>query len=172
MNHALTRQAPANTGRQGVARAPRFVRIIDPIARRVMRLGAPLGPNTIITIRGRTSGAPRDAAVAILHLGERRWVIGSFGETHWVRNLRAAGEAEMTLHGKKVRITARELSRPEAEAFFAETLSGYVRSLPAPGRLFARLFLKQGSLDMLADPVRAAAERPVFELTLPEEPAR
>ena len=154
-----------------MARAPRFVRLFDPIARQLLRAGAPLGPNTVITIRGRKSGEPRDAAVAILHVGAQRWVIGSFGETHWVRNLRAAGEAEMKLHGKKVRILARELSRPEAEAFFAGTLASYVRGLPAPFRLFARRILGMGSASILGNPAVAAQTRPVFELTVTDRAA-
>lgn len=171
MNETMIREAPASSGRPDVARAPRFVRLFDPIARRLLRLGAPLGPNTMITIRGRRSGEPRPAAVAILHLGNRRWVIGSFGETNWVRNLRAAREAEGKIDGRMVTLAARELGRDEAEAFFAETLAGYIGGLPAPARLFGRLILRTGGTDILGDPARAAQTRPVFELTIKDQPA-
>ena len=72
---------------------PSVVGLFNPIARRVLKLGALLGPNALITVRGRKSGLPRTTPVALVELQGKRWVIGTFGETNWVRNLRASGEA-------------------------------------------------------------------------------
>ena len=37
-------------------RAPRLIRLSNPISRGLLRLGMPMGPNTLLTVRGRTSG--------------------------------------------------------------------------------------------------------------------
>ena len=76
------------------SQAPSFVRIFNPIARRILNRGPLLGPNALITIRGRKSGLPRTTPVALVDIDGRRWVIGTFGEVNWVRNLRAAGESQ------------------------------------------------------------------------------
>src|SRR5437868_14893647 len=77
-------------------RVPFFVPLFNPIARRLLGVGVPMGPNALLTVRGRTSGLPRTTPVALLVIGERRRVVGTFGDVHWVRNLRAAGEATRT----------------------------------------------------------------------------
>ena len=38
----------------------------------------------------------RTTPVALVEIGDRRWVVGTFGEVNWVRNLRAAGEAALS----------------------------------------------------------------------------
>jgi len=67
---------------------PSLVGFFNPIARRVLKVGSLLGPNALITVRGRKSGLPRTTPVALVEIDGRRWVIGTFGETNWVRNLR------------------------------------------------------------------------------------
>lgn len=144
--------------------APAFVRAANPLTCSLLRLGAPMGPNVLLTVRGRTSGMPRTAPVAIAELDGRRWIIGAYGEVHWVRNLRAAGEAEIRVHGRTVHVRATELDRAAATAFSRETLPGYVARLPWFGRLFARILFQLAGPEVLTDPEKAAATRPVFEL--------
>jgi deazaflavin-dependent oxidoreductase (nitroreductase family) len=71
-------------------------RLIGPLVRRVIRRGLPAGPNVLLTVRGRSSGRPRTTPVAVLELGDVRYVQASFGITNWVRNLRAAAEASLS----------------------------------------------------------------------------
>jgi deazaflavin-dependent oxidoreductase (nitroreductase family) len=130
-----------------------------------MRRGMPMGPNVPMTVRGRASGEPRTVAVAVSEIDGRRYVIGAYGDVHWVRNLRAAGEATMRLRGRDLHVTARELDRVEARAFFAETIPGYIAHFPRLGRAFLRLLFGAIAPDLLADPDKAAATRPVFELS-------
>ncbi len=146
--------------KQPVARAPAFVRWVDPLVRRLLRIGFPMGPNTLLTVRGRTSGRPRSAGVALVKIGDRRWVISAFGETHWVRNLRAAGEALIQVHGHDEPVRAVELTQAQAVAFFTDDLRRYLDGLLLPARIASRIFTR----DIFADPVRTAARRPVFEL--------
>lgn len=142
------------------ARPPSFVGLFNPIASRLLKVGPLLGPNALITIRGRKTGQLRTTPVALVDIGGRRWVIGTFGETNWVRNLRAAGEATVTVGRVQENVRADELTVSDREAFFRGTLSPYVRSLKV-GRL---LLSALGAGDILDDPAEAAEHRPVFEL--------
>ena len=145
------------------ARAPRFVGFFSPLAQRLLGAGIPLGPNALITIRGRKSGIDRTNAVALVEIGGKRWVIGTFGETNWVRNLRIAGEAAVTAGKRREDVKARELSPSEATAFFRDVLAPYVRRIPLGlGRVMLGSVL--GAKDILEDPAVAAERRPVFEL--------
>src|SRR4051812_42696352 len=88
------------------ARVPGFVPVFNPVASRLLRLGRLLGPNALLTVRGRKSGEPRTTPVALVEVKGRRWVIGTFGDTHWVRNLRAAGEASILVGRRDVPVHA------------------------------------------------------------------
>ena len=77
--------------------APAFIRASNPLTRRLLRLGMPMGPNVLLTVRGRTSGLPRSAPVAIAEYGGHHWIIAAYGDVQWVRNLRAAGEGDVCL---------------------------------------------------------------------------
>ena len=145
--------------------APAFVRASNPLTRRLLRIGLPMGPNVLLTVRGRTSGVPRTAPVAIPEIDGRRYVIGAYGDVQWVRNLRAAGEADIDAHGRTEHVRAIELDRAAAIDFFARTLPGYVARLPLAGRFFAGILFRVAAPEVLNDPARAAATRPVFELT-------
>jgi len=140
---------------------PRLVPIFNPIVRRLLRVGRLMGPNALLSVRGRKSGEVRTTPVALLEVGGRRWTVGTFGNVNWVRNLRAAGEGTLTVGRRTERVRAVELDRAQAESFFADVLAPFV------GRTwFARWLL--GSVlharDILDDPRGAAALRPVFEL--------
>jgi deazaflavin-dependent oxidoreductase (nitroreductase family) len=141
------------------ARVPRSVSIFSPILKFLLARGVPLGFNRLVTIRGRTSGLPRTAAIAVLEVSGRRWVWAPWGEVHWVRNLRAAGHATIAVHGRSEDVTATELDATERVAFFRDTLGPFARSIP-----FGLLFIRIVDGVDLRDPVKAAEGRRVFEL--------
>lgn len=147
-----------------MTQAPAIVRRSNALTSRLLRVGVPMGPNLLLTVRGRTSGQPRTAPVAAVEAGGRRWIIGAYGEVQWVRNLRAAGEADIEIRGRKEHVTAVPLSREDATTFFRDVLQPYVRSFPLIGRVFGRVLFGFIAPEMLTDPERAAALRPVFEL--------
>ena len=70
------------------AAAPPWVTFFGPIAKVVLAAGVPLGPNALITVRGRKSGRPRTTPLAIIEVTGRRWVWAPWGDVQWVRNLR------------------------------------------------------------------------------------
>lgn len=145
-------------------RAPWIVRAPNGFVRWLMRIGMPMGPNVPMTVRGRTSGLPRTAPVAVSEIDGRRYVVGAYGDVHWVRNLRAAGVASLRLRGRDLMVTATELDPAAARTFFAETIPGYIGRFPWLGRSFLRGLFRLAAPDILGDPARAAATRPVFEL--------
>jgi deazaflavin-dependent oxidoreductase (nitroreductase family) len=148
--------------RGGLGRVPFFVPLFNPIARRLLRVGLPLGPNALLTVRGRTSGLARTTPVALVAISGRRWVIGTFGDVNWVRNLRAAGQGMITSNRRSQPVTAVELSTTEAAAFYRETLAPYVRHIPLGLGRF--LLGSLGASELLTDPDGAARHHPVFEL--------
>ena len=147
-----------------MTQAPAFVRASNPLTRRLLRLGLPMGPNVLLTVRGRTSGLPRSAPVAIAAYGGHRWIIAAYGDVQWVRNLRVAGEGEIRRRNHVEHIRATELSPDAALAFYRDTMPAFVRSLPLFGRFFARLLFSVAGPEVLDDPVAAATSHPVFEV--------
>ena len=145
-------------------RAPALIRRSNPLTGALLRMGLPMGPNVLMTVRGRTSGEPRTAPVAVPEIDGRRYVIGAYGDVNWVRNLRAAGEADLRAHGRTEHVQAIELDRAAATRFFGETLPTFIRRLPWFGRGFARFLFGLVGPEVLADPARAAETRPVFEI--------
>ncbi len=142
--------------------APGFVRLLDRLVSRLIGVGVPFGPNALITVRGRKTGEPRTTPVAIVEVDHRRWIQGAFGEVNWVRNLRAAGEATLTIGKRQESVHTTELSKEEAAAFFADVLGPYLRRLPLPVRWIMPPLL--GLSDVLKDPSAAAERHPVFEI--------
>jgi deazaflavin-dependent oxidoreductase (nitroreductase family) len=147
-------------GHADTSRVPSFVSFFNPLARRVLRVGALMGPNALITVRGRKSGVPRTTPVALVELDGKKWVIGTFGEVNWVRNLRAAGEATLTVGRRTDDVRSVELTQEERTAFFRDMVGPYVRRL----RIGTLLLSILQSRDILDDPAVAAERRPVFEL--------
>jgi deazaflavin-dependent oxidoreductase (nitroreductase family) len=138
---------------------PQWVRLFTPVARFLLGVGIPLGFNGLITIRGRTSGQPRTNPVAVIEVGGRRWIWGPWGEVHWVRNLRAAGRATITMRRREEEISATELDPTERVGFFRDVLGPLARSIP-----FGVSFIRVVDGVDLNDPMEAAEGRPVFEL--------
>ena len=147
-----------------MTQAPALIRYSAPVTRRLLGAGLGMGPNELLTVRGRVSGLPRTAPVAVVELEGRRWVVGTFGEVNWVRNLRAARNAELRVGGRQELVTAVELSHAEATAFFRDVVAAYVDGLPALWRLVARVLVRIVAPEVFTDPARAARHRPVFEL--------
>lgn len=160
MTHPTTHIVP-----RAPSKAPRLLLLSNGLTRRMLRAGMPMGPNTLLTVRGRTSGEPRSAPVAVAPIDGRRYVIGAYGDVNWVRNLRAAGEADIKTPAGLEHVRAHELDRDEATEFFAKTLTGYVAHFPWLGRVFGRALFGLVAPEIFGDPALAAQTRPVFELT-------
>ncbi len=138
---------------------PRVVPFLNPIARSLLAAGVPLGPNGLVTVRGRKSGLPRTTPLAIIEVSGRRWVWSPWGDVQWVRNLRAAGRATLTVRGRKEEVGATELDPAQRVAFFRDVLGPLAR-----GMRFGLRFIRVVDQVDLTHPVEAAEVRVVFEL--------
>lgn len=141
------------------SRVPWWVPYFNPIARRLLAHGVRIGPDVLLTVRGRKSGLPRSTPVTLCEYGGRRGLISPFGETDWARNLRAAGEATIGIGRRSEEVTAVELSPPEAGAFIRDVIIPRARET----RLGAWFVRNVDRID-LDHPMEAAQGRPVFEL--------
>ncbi|WIG60997.1 MAG: hypothetical protein OJF49_003745 [Ktedonobacterales bacterium] len=138
---------------------PRRVRVFSPILKFLIDAGIPLGFNKLVTIRGRKSGLPRTTPLAVIAVGGRRWVWSPWGESQWVRNLRAAGRATIAARGRTEEVTVTELDPTERVEYFRDVLGPLARSIP-----FGVQFIRIVDGVDLGDPVAAAEGRRVFEL--------
>lgn len=122
---------------------PGFVmtRVVNPVMKRLGRVPA-------LIVRGRRSGDLLTVPLGEpLELDGRRYLVSGRGETHWVRNLRAAGRATLRTHGRTVDFKATELRGEEHDRIVA----AYRRRL---GRSVDRYFHE------IPDP----ADHPVFRM--------
>jgi deazaflavin-dependent oxidoreductase (nitroreductase family) len=138
---------------------PLFNRVAQPL----LALGVPMGPNGLITVRGRRTGLPRTTPVTVMEAAGRRWVVSPFGDVDWVRNLRAAGRATLTVRRRREDVTATELTPDQAIAFFG----GVHAPLARRNGWLAMWIVRHVDKIDINDPREAAQGRPVFELHPP-----
>ncbi len=150
-----------------------FLRLVNPLVRRMVIAGLPTGaPNILLTVRGRRSGRPRTVPVGMVEFDGRRFVQSSYGESGWVQNLRAAGEATITDGPRREPVLAVELPPDEAGAVMQRLLepchrSSVLRKLlgsdwrPPIGVLWRYRIRVDDTLD---DYVAEARRHPLFEL--------
>ena len=138
-------------------RLPRWVPWFNVVARGLLAAGVPLGPEVLLTVPGRRTGRPRSTPVTVCENGGRRGLISPFGETHWVRNLRAAGRATISIGRRREDVVAVELPNPEAAAFIRDVVGPHARRTRF-GEWFVRT-IDQIDLD---HPDEAAVGMPVF----------
>ncbi len=152
----------STTSSIGTSRVPSLILILNPLVRRLLGVGLSLGPNVLLTVRGRTSGVPRTVPVAIIELKGRRYVQSPFGEVNWVRNLRAAREAVVTKGRRQVEVEAVEVAPEQGGPVLRDALAPYLRS-----RLLAVVlgrFFNFRSDSTLEEYVAEARRHPMFEL--------
>lgn len=138
---------------------PGWVTALNVVVRRLLAVGVPIGPDMLLTVRGRRTGVARTTPVAICAHGGRRGVIAVFGESEWVRNLRAEGSATLRRGRHREAVRAVELTGADAVAFFRDVLAPQVRA----DRVNAWFVRTVDRID-IDRPEAAAAGRPVFEL--------
>ena len=141
-------------------RPNRFIRIANRMVAFLIRTRIPVGSMALLTVTGRRSGLPRTTPVTLTPYRDG-WSLGSpFGVVDWVKNLRAAGEAEILRRGQTIRVTAEELGPEEAAAVLKENLSDLG---PVARRVLGGYF--DVPLDApLADWEREAPRHPTFIL--------
>ncbi len=136
------------------------VRVSNWLVALLLRAGVKMGmkgfPMILLTVRGRKSGQPRTAPIVMTERDGQRYLIGTFGNVNWVRNLRAAGEATITRGRRGEQVAVVEL--PTAEA--ARLLQRVVAT--APG--FIRGYFDVTPASSLEEFEREAPRHPVFRV--------
>jgi deazaflavin-dependent oxidoreductase (nitroreductase family) len=141
------------------AKVPAWVPCFNVFARRLLAFGVPMGPDVLITVRGRKSGLPRSTPITLCENDGRRGLISPFGETDWVRNLRASARATLTMGRRNEEVIAVELGPREAAAFVRDVLAPHARR-----SRFGSWFVRHVDKIDIDKPVEAVKGRPVFEL--------
>ena len=139
--------------------APRGISVFNAIAKPLLAVGMPMGPNGLLTVAGRKSGIPRTTPLAFIEDDGRRWVWSPWGDVHWVRNLRAAGQATIVVRQRREEVRAIELDPTERVAFFRDTFAPLARRM----RFGVRFVRMLDGVDV-DDPDATADGHPVFEL--------
>jgi deazaflavin-dependent oxidoreductase (nitroreductase family) len=135
---------------------------MNPIVAGLTRLGVPLAGSAVLGVRGRTTGEVRTTPVNPLTLEGRRYLVAARGHTQWVRNLRAAGEAELTVGRRTETVRAVELADPEMTAEKVPVLRAYLRAWAWE----VGAFFEGGGADASDEELAAIADRhPVFAIT-------
>jgi deazaflavin-dependent oxidoreductase (nitroreductase family) len=107
----------------------RLLRLGNPLARRMIVAGMPTGaPNVNLVIRGRRTGIERTVPVTMLEVDGRRFVQATYGGSGWARNLRAAGEATLIDHDRRIPVRGVEVPLAEAGPILRQVLAPYRRS--------------------------------------------
>ena len=121
------------------------------------RAGLSFWGSRILEVRGRKTGEPRRTPVNLLALGEARYLVAPRGHTHWVRNLRAAGEGDLLLGRRRAHFRATEI----ADTDKPEILSAYLRRWKwEVGQFFGGV----GPDSPRAELERIAPDHPIFRL--------
>ncbi len=109
----------------------------------VMRLGMA----TTLVVPGRKTGELRSTPVNVLEHGDARYLIAPRGTTQWVKNLRAAGKAQLRRKGAVEDVRAEEVAVEERPPLIAAYRKRWDRQV-------------KREFEALPDP----ADHPVFRL--------
>ena len=142
------------------ARVPLRVSLFSPVLKVLLAAGVPVGPNGLITIRGRKSGLLRTTPVAIIAVSGRRWVWCPWGDVQWVRNLRVAKQGELRVGRRTERFVATEVPDDEKPPI----LRAYLQRWKAEVGVF---FSGVSATSSEADVHRIAPDHPVFRIREP-----
>lgn len=154
----------AASPRQGPALAHRLFLAVTWILKALLRVGLPMGPMVLLTVRGRKSGQPRTTPVDLFERNGRSFLVSTHRQesSNWVRNLRTAGEGVLSRGRSRRSITVVELAPDTAGTVLKEVL-GPRLALPLRGFVLRRTFSVPPDAP-LADFIAAARSHPVFEI--------
>ena len=141
---------------------PGYVLAFNPLILRLLRAGVPVGPMRLLSVRGRSSGQLRTTPVGLFEHDGRRWLLATFGETNWTRNLRAAGKGILSRGRHHESIAGIELTPEAAGPVLNEVLGPRLKS-PLQAA-FLRRFYTLSADSSMTDFIREAQRHPVFEI--------
>jgi deazaflavin-dependent oxidoreductase (nitroreductase family) len=139
--------------------------VFNPAVAALTGLGISVWGSRVLEVRGRKTGEPRRTPVNLLTLDGTRYLVAPRGHTHWVRNLRAAGEGELLLGRRRERFVAVEIADSEKEPILRAYLKRWKWEV---GHFFGGVDANSSGEDVR----RIAADHPIFRIeTTPPENA-
>jgi deazaflavin-dependent oxidoreductase (nitroreductase family) len=112
-----------------------FYRVVNPVVKVLVQHFGARGTSDdllrTLSVRGRRSGRIYQTPVRVTVNDGRRFIMGMFSTAQWVKNLRAAGEAELRVGKAVERIRATEITGRERREF----INAYARDPKQAKRL-------------------------------------
>jgi deazaflavin-dependent oxidoreductase (nitroreductase family) len=124
-------------------------------------LGVSVWGSRVLEVRGRKSGQPRRVPVNLLTLEGTRYLVAPRGHTHWVRNLRVAGEGQLLLGRRRERFVASEISDADKEPILRSYLRRWKWEV---GQFFGGVDATSPSEELR----RIASDHPIFRIETPQ----
>jgi phenylacetate-CoA ligase len=146
-------------------RTPRAYQRLQPLGWLLTRLGLSPGYVVVVEVAGRRSGLVRRTTLVRVELGGSRYLVSLSGESHWVRNVRAA--AGRVVLGRRRRCAAVLVEVPPAER--PAVIRAYLGRARRVGRSWGAANEARYYFGVAADPsapeLAAVADRyPVFRI--------
>jgi deazaflavin-dependent oxidoreductase (nitroreductase family) len=132
-------------------------RVFNPAVAFATRHGLSLMGSRVLSVPGRTTGIPRSTVVNLLTVDGQRFLVAPRGHTQWVRNLRAAGHAELRVGRRVEPVTATELPDADKVPVLREYLRRWAWEV---GQFFEGIDKDSSDEDLAA----VAPDFPVFRL--------
>ena len=132
-------------------------KVFNPLVARCTRWGISLWGSRVLSVPGRVSGEIRSTPVNVLDLDGRRFLVAPRGETHWVRNVRAAGGCTLRVGRRNEYVRLEELSDRDKPAILRPYLRRWKWEV---GQFFDGVGPDSTDDELLA----IAANHPVFEI--------
>ena len=131
--------------------------VFNPLFMLLMRFGITFKGGHTLAVAGRTSGKIQTVPVNPLDFDGARYLVAPRGTTQWVRNVRAAGGAELRLGKKRERIVATEVSDAEKPPILRAYLANWESET---GAFFGGVTHEAPEEEL----VRIAPNHPVFRI--------
>ncbi len=142
-------------------RPSRIEALFNRLIGKLVELG--MGPKymRVLDVCGRKSGRVFSTPVNLLELGGVQYLVAPRGNTHWVRNARAAGQVRLRRGRSSFNYRVEEIPKPDRPDVLKEYLNRYAREVQ-------RYFSVENGADRDAF-LAVAAEHPVFRLYVTDE---
>lgn len=98
---------------------PPYLKVVNKLIIGLQRLGLST-PMPTLTVPGRKSGKPRTTPVSPYEVEGRRYVVGGYGGSDWVKNARAAGTGVLARGRRTERVRLVDLPESERGAILRE----------------------------------------------------
>jgi deazaflavin-dependent oxidoreductase (nitroreductase family) len=132
--------------------------ILNPLLELGMKLGMSFRGSNILSVNGRKTGKTYTTPVNPLTFDGKRYLVAPRGETGWVKNIRASGEGELRLGGKREQIRVVEIGGEQK----VPVLRAYLKLWKSETSKFFGGITDESPDEELR---RLAPDHPMFEIT-------